>query len=372
MAGQAGVGKTRLIHEVLRSTHGHHVEWITASESVRPLPFGAFAQLLPSNLHEVDQVDLLAVLGQHLQRRAEGRPIVLAVDDVHLLDGLSAGFIDYVAIRGLATVLLTLRSGSPVPDALGRLCRNGDIPRLELQALSRSEFDEMLERALDGIVESVSLERMWEATRGNVLFARELIADVLEAGSFVRFMACGDGPAELGRRRVCKEAIAGRLDGLTDPGRRFLELLSVGEPLALAVAEQVTADGVLIELERRGLIAVGDEDARRASDSVIPCSERSSGPRCPPSSAAKSTGSSPTSCGANEHAHQQISSSWRCSGKDPAKGWIQPSSPRRLRWPTACRTTLWPKSSPWTRSNSKERSLAQLELGWSLLQPASF
>ena len=182
VAGQAGVGKTRLIHEVLSWTSDHHVERITASESLRPLPFGALAQLLPSNLHEVDQVDLLAVLGQDLQHRAEGRAIILAVDDVHLLDGLSAGFIDYVAITGLATVLLTLRSGLPVPDALGRLTRHGTIPRLELQALSRPEFDEMLEQALDGIVESVSLERMWEATRGNVLFARELIADLLEAG----------------------------------------------------------------------------------------------------------------------------------------------------------------------------------------------
>ena len=73
---------------------------MTASESVRPLPFGAFAHLLPSNLHDVEQVDLLGVLGQGLQRRAEGRPIVVAVDDVHLLDGLSAGFVEYVAIRG--------------------------------------------------------------------------------------------------------------------------------------------------------------------------------------------------------------------------------------------------------------------------------
>ena len=118
VAGRAGVGKTRLIHEVLQATHGHHFEWITASESIRPLPFGAFAQLLPNNLAEVDQVDLLSILGQQLRYRAEGRPIVLVVDDVHLLDGLSAGFIDYVAARGLATVLLTLRSGSPIPDAL--------------------------------------------------------------------------------------------------------------------------------------------------------------------------------------------------------------------------------------------------------------
>jgi DNA-binding CsgD family transcriptional regulator len=261
LAGQAGVGKTRLIHEVLRSTPGHHVEWVTASESVRPLPFGAFAHLLPSNLHEVDQVDLLSFLGRDLQRRAEGQPIVLAVDDVHLLDGLSAGFIDYVAARGLATVLLTLRSGSAVPDALGRLCRNGDLPRLELQALSRSEFDEMLERALDGIIEDISLERMWEATRGNILFARELIADVLEGGELRQIHGVWRWAGGVGPAPRLQEAISGRLEGLTDSGRRFLELLSLGEPLAVDTAEQVAAGEVLIDLERRGLIAVSREDA---------------------------------------------------------------------------------------------------------------
>ncbi len=258
VAGQAGVGKTRLVHEVLHSTHGHHFEWITASESVQPLPFGALAQFLPDSLHEVDRVDLLAVLGQHLHRRAGGRPIVLAVDDVHLLDGLSAGFVDYVATRGLATVLLTLRSGSPIPDALGRLSRNGDIPRLELQTLSRSEFGEMLERALDGIVESVTLDRMWEATRGNVLFVRELIADVLKVGSLRQIHGVWRWAGGVGPAPRLKEAIASRLDGLTDSGRRFLEVLSVGEPLSLDVAEQVTEDPVLIDLERRGLIVLGD------------------------------------------------------------------------------------------------------------------
>jgi DNA-binding CsgD family transcriptional regulator/tetratricopeptide (TPR) repeat protein len=260
VAGRAGVGKTRLIHEVLSWTSDHHIEWITASESVRPLPFGALAQLLPPNLHEVDQSDLLAILGQGLQNRADGRGIILAVDDAHLLDGLSAGFIDYVAFRGLATVLLTLRSGLPVPDALGRLTRHGTLPRLELQALSRSEFGEMLERALEGIVESLSADRMWEATQGNVLFARELVADLLEAGELHLIHGVWRWPGGVGPAPRIQEAIAGRLDGLTEPGRRFLELLSVGEPLDLAVAERVAADGILIELERRGVITVGDED----------------------------------------------------------------------------------------------------------------
>jgi DNA-binding CsgD family transcriptional regulator/tetratricopeptide (TPR) repeat protein len=261
VAGRAGVGKTRLIHEVLSTTSDHHVEWITASESVRPLPFGALAQLLPSHLEQVDQLDLLNILGRHLQRRAEDRPVVLAVDDAHLLDGLSAGFIDYVASRRLATVLLTLRSGSPVPDALARLCRNGDIPRLELQPLSRSEFDDIVEGALDDIVESASLERMWDATRGNVLFARELIADLLEAGELRQVHGVWRWPGGVGPAPRLQEAIAARLEGITDLERQFLELLSVGEPLGLIVADQVAANGVLIELERRGLIAVGGEGA---------------------------------------------------------------------------------------------------------------
>jgi ATP/maltotriose-dependent transcriptional regulator MalT len=260
LAGRAGVGKTRLIREVLRSTPAHHVEWVTASESVRPLPFGALAHLLPNNLHDVEQLDLLGVLGHGLQRRAEGRPVVLAVDDVHLLDGLSASFVDYVAHTRLATVLLTLRSGSALPDALEDLCRSGGIPRLELQALSRSEFNEMLERALDGIVEDVTLERMWDATRGNVLFARELLADIVEAGELRQIHGVWRWTGGVGPAPRLQGAIAGRLAGLADSAREFLELLSAGEPLALSVAEQMTNDGVLIDLERRGLIAVLDEE----------------------------------------------------------------------------------------------------------------
>ena len=111
--------------------------------------------------------------------------------------------------------------------------------------LSRSEFDEMLERALDGIVEGVSLDRMWEATRGNVLFARELVADIVEAGELRQIHGVWRWTGGVGPAPRLQGAIAGRLDGLADSGRGFLELLSVGEPLALRVAEQMTSDGVL-------------------------------------------------------------------------------------------------------------------------------
>ncbi len=38
----------------------------------------------------IDRIDLLAVIGRHLILQAEGKPPLLAVDDMHLLDPHSA------------------------------------------------------------------------------------------------------------------------------------------------------------------------------------------------------------------------------------------------------------------------------------------
>ena len=74
-------------------------------------------------------------------------------------------------------------------------------------------------------------------------------------------MMCGDGLVELGQRPAYRRPLRPGSMTSRSPGRRFLQLLSVGEPLALASAEAVAARDVLIELERRGLIAVEGEAA---------------------------------------------------------------------------------------------------------------
>src|ERR1700722_10587809 len=186
VSGSAGVGKTRLVRETIGAARDCHVEFVTATESARSLPFGSFAHLLPEDLETIDRVDLLAVIGRHLVRRAEGKPILLAVDDMHLLDSLSAALVHHVVTSGAATVLLTLRSGEPAPDAVAGLYRDEIVARLELQPISRFEFNELIEAALDGLTESRTLDRMWEVTRGNVLFARQLLDDALGAGTLAQ------------------------------------------------------------------------------------------------------------------------------------------------------------------------------------------
>jgi DNA-binding CsgD family transcriptional regulator len=262
VAGGAGVGKTRLLREVTEGQTDNCIEFVTATESARPLPFGAFAHLLPEDLGSIDRVDLLAVIGRHLVRRAEGKPLILAVDDMHLLDAFSAALVHHIAIASLAKVLLTLRSGEPAPDALTALHRDGIVSRLELQPISRLEFDALVEDALEGTTEAFTLDRIWAVTQGNVLFARELISDALGAGTLVvdRGMWCWTGG--LGVAPRLRETMAARLESLSPTERRCLEILAVGEPLSLASMERL-APGVLVpDLERRSLLTIERADER--------------------------------------------------------------------------------------------------------------
>jgi DNA-binding NarL/FixJ family response regulator len=262
VAGGAGVGKTRLLREVIEGQTDSRVELVTATESARPLPFGALAHLLPEDLGAIDRVDLLAVIGRHLVRRAEGRSLIVAVDDMHLLDAFSAALVHHIATASLAKVLLTLRSGEPAPDALTALHRDGIVSRLELRPISRVDFDALVQGALEGTTESFTLDRIWAVTQGNVLFARELISDALGAGTLVvdRGMWCWTGG--LGVAPRLRETMAARLGSLSPMERSFLEVLAVGEPLSLASTERLAPGVSVPDLERRSLLTTESADQR--------------------------------------------------------------------------------------------------------------
>ena len=53
VAGNAGVGKTRLIREALEAAVGCHAELVTATESARSLPFASFARSVSPNRTEL-------------------------------------------------------------------------------------------------------------------------------------------------------------------------------------------------------------------------------------------------------------------------------------------------------------------------------
>src|SRR5689334_10407379 len=181
VAGRAGVGKTRLAREALAAQAGRrgNVVWAHGSAAARPFPLGAFAGLL-----DVPAGDAAETIGRALGELARRQPLVLAVDDAHLLDEHSAIVLHRAVVRRLAPVLVTLRTGEPSPDTVTSLWKDEHLPRLELAPLDVAATSGLVARVLGGPVESASVHRLWSLTEGSPLFLRHLLAGEVLAGRF--------------------------------------------------------------------------------------------------------------------------------------------------------------------------------------------
>src|SRR5207249_1531820 len=93
---------------------------------------------------------LFRLAAQRLSARTEGRPVVLAVDDAHLLDEASAALVHRLAVQGTAVVVVAVRNGERVPDAIAALWKDGPMRRLDIPLLSDAAIDELLSHALPG------------------------------------------------------------------------------------------------------------------------------------------------------------------------------------------------------------------------------
>ncbi|MGH3771349.1 MAG: AAA family ATPase [Pseudonocardiaceae bacterium] len=257
LAGAPGVGKTRLAREALAAAaaRGCSTGWAAASRAVAAIPFGAMAHLLPTAGDNPSHLQVLQRTGEWLASRAGGRRVVLGVDDAHLLDDASAALVCHVAVTGVAFVVATLRTGEPAPEPVTALWKDGAAERLEVQALARAEAGELIEAALGAPVDGLTRERLWQLSRGNILYLRELIQGGRQTGA----LACAGGvcqwagPVSAPPRLV--ELIQSRIGGMPAAVRVVGELVAFGEPLEVGVLERAGVATAEVEAaERAGLV----------------------------------------------------------------------------------------------------------------------
>ena len=235
LRGEPGIGKTRLLEFAASLDQRFRVIWMQGHETEREIPFAALSAVAPlveevrADLPEAhvaaleaaldlgpamrgDQVGVASATLAVLAAAADRTPLLIAADDVHLMDQSSAEVIGF-ALRRLRTepvaVVLTARVGPEVPRPIERLL---------------DQAEEILVDGLDfAAAGELTAERgplseaMWEASGGNPLALLECTSS--ENAAFL------DEPMQLSLRLL--RGYGQKLVGLPERTREAMLVLAV-------------------------------------------------------------------------------------------------------------------------------------------------
>jgi DNA-binding CsgD family transcriptional regulator/type II secretory pathway predicted ATPase ExeA len=257
VAGPVGVGKSRLVAELLEraAAAGHATALVRATRSTATIPFGPFAPWAPdgSGAAAADRLQVLRSISAALVD--ERVPVVIAVDDAHLLDAGSAALLLHLVVNTPARVVATVRSGEPCPDAVAALWKEGLAERADLQSLSETETADLLEHVLGGPLDQTARRRLWALTEGTPLYLREVVRTAVDQGVLAREGGrwCWRG-ALSGSDRL-HELMRDHLARAGPDERRVLDLLACGEPLPLQLVTHLGHRSAVAAAEEHGFVA---------------------------------------------------------------------------------------------------------------------
>ena len=186
LEGAAGVGKSRLLTELCETVGEQwHLELVLGASALHPIPYGAVSYLLPAQ-SSVDPTGMLAALRRVLLRRADGLPLVLAVDDAHLLDDATAALIGQLVGRGEARIALTLLTGRVPPAPILSLWEDGRTVFVDVAPLSEPDTAAAAESILGGRIDPALRLAVWDLSRGHPLYAVVALRSALADGTLAR------------------------------------------------------------------------------------------------------------------------------------------------------------------------------------------
>lgn len=267
--GPSGIGKSRVIRAAAERLADDG--WLVLSASGNPalsaVPLGSLAPVLahePASMVTAasDPVALFAAADAAVRRLADGRPVLLAVDDVSVVDQVSVTLVSQLVESGRLRLAATVREADPVPEGLQPIAAAPDAVRLDVAPLSVDHVAELLTRVLGGAVAHRDAVELHRAAHGNPLFLRELAIGAADAGSLVAVDGLWQLVGEPVGTPALRDLIRARLRLLGDDERDAVERLALCEPLAFDEFARPGAAEALARLEMRGLIRVDESTAR--------------------------------------------------------------------------------------------------------------
>jgi class 3 adenylate cyclase/tetratricopeptide (TPR) repeat protein len=295
VVGPAGIGKSRLVTELLDQLDGRfrplrgrclpYGEAITfwpvrgivgeagGEEALAALLAGVdeglrIAELIRTAVGQgagaVAAEETFWAIRRFLEELARQRPLVVCFDDVHWASPTLLDLIEYLAgwMRDAPVLLLVLARSELLELRPTWATPRANATILALEPLSHAESDLLLARLADGVeLRADTRERIVGAAEGNPLFVEQLAAMAAEAG--------GDAD-KLRMPPTIQALLAERLDRLPTPQRMLLQRASVigKEFLYRAVIDLTPLDdrgdaaGHLFSLIRKDLLRPIQSDRR--------------------------------------------------------------------------------------------------------------
>jgi DNA-binding CsgD family transcriptional regulator len=263
LVGEGGIGKSHIASEVLRlgAEHGYATASTVGTQAAASIPLGALSHLLPDLANPAGNV--LAAARAALAERAGDRPLMLSVDDAHLLDNHSAALVLQLAMSMPSFVVATIRAGEPIPDPVVALWKEGLVERVEVGPLDDESIEAIAILVLDGPIDAQVRRAVVERADGNPLVARELCLAGLDTGAIERHEGRWNLVGQLGPSARIAELVETRVGGLGEAERRALDIVAQAEPIGVRLAQDLSSADALIGLEGRGVVVVREDGKRR-------------------------------------------------------------------------------------------------------------
>ena len=266
--GAAGVGKTEIARTVARRhTHGDPKalsRWVAGTSSASHIPFGVLSHLVEVS-GAGESAALLRTARETLCGGIDERRLLIAIDDAHHLDTLSATLVHQLAVSSGVRLVLTVREGEPAPDAVTALWKDGLLARVDVEPLAQDEATTLLEAVLGGPLETSSAANIYAASEGNPLYLRHLVDGALHSGSLKLVEGVWQLRGVIPLSSHLSTLIRRHLDDMSAPVREVLEYLAIEEPLALPDLAAVTSLDAIEQAEAAGAVTVTE----RAGATVV-------------------------------------------------------------------------------------------------------
>lgn len=254
IAGPAGVGKTRLARAAVDTAakSGWSVQRIAGTVTGRPVTLGAFARWADAT--DSSPLTLARKVLSGLTAETRGARLLILVDDAHLLDDLSALIVHQLVLQEAASVIATVRTGEPTSDAITALWKDSLLRRMDLQALSRNESDELLRTVLGGSVDTDCSARMWSLSRGNVLFLHHLVEHERDSDRLVRVGGEWRWTGTPSVSPTLADLVQLQIGAIPDGVRDVVDVVAIAEPVDRMLLTSITDRHAIEDAEQRGLI----------------------------------------------------------------------------------------------------------------------